>query len=145
MTWIVEHEVVWLLPSGERRAGRIAIGAPELVPDGNGDATCAYSLEGLEEPRGPLRGDGTLSALLLALRLIGFTLHSHLARGMRVLTPDHAYDPDLDTAGLLAMFGPLIRAPGDDRGSADPEGKLADLDRARAELDRLLADALGRS
>ena len=144
MTWLVEHPVTWVLPSGEQRSGRIAVGVPELVPGGGGDATCAFALDGLETGRGPLRGHGALQALLLALQFIGLMLHDYLARGYRVLDPDQTYDPDLATAGLISVFGPLIRAPGDERGPADPEGKLAALEHKRAELGRLLANELSR-
>lgn len=30
-TWFAEHRLTWVLPSGERKPGRIAIGLPEVV------------------------------------------------------------------------------------------------------------------
>jgi hypothetical protein len=100
MTWIAELQVTWVLASGERRNGRIAIGMPVVVADN--EASCAYALDGLEYVAGPMRGAHTMQALCMALRFVGLKLHTFLARGGRVLGDDG------DDAGLEDVFGPLL-------------------------------------
>jgi hypothetical protein len=99
MIWIAEQRVTWVLASGERREGRIAIGMPVAIADN--EATCAYALDGLEYVAGPMRGADTMQALCIALRFIGWKLHDFLATGGRVLD-------DGEDAGLEAAFGPLL-------------------------------------
>ncbi len=99
MTWIAEQRVTWEFPSGERREGRIAIGAP--VEEYN-EAVCAYALDGLEHVAGPIRGTDTMQALCLALRFVGVKLHAFLTAGGRVL------DDAGEDAGIEATFGPLL-------------------------------------
>ena len=135
MSWIAEHEVVWVFPSGERRPGKIAIGQPELVKTENGERMeCTYVLEGLRgvdaRERRSIGGD-SFAALYYAFQAVGFELYLHFAHGMRVLYPaegSEPEDPEADTARLLGMLGPLVRAHGNPRGVADPEGKLAELE-----------------
>ena len=138
MTWIAEQQVIWVFPSGERRPGRVAVGVPGFVSGDNGEATCAYALEGLVPTHGPMFGEGTLQALHGALSMIGFWLHEHFARRVRVLIPDEAdegpEDLETSTAGLIGMLGTLVRTPGHDRGVADPEGKIASLEARLAEM-----------
>lgn len=142
MTWIAEHEVIWLLPSGERRPGRIAIGIPEAIAatEEEGEhAWCAYALDGLPSPAGGRAGGAdTLQALWHALQMIGFRLYWLFSDGGRVLYPpdeDRATeDPQGDTAGLISMLGPLVRAHGNPRGVADPESKIAALEAKLAEM-----------
>ena len=100
MTWIAELPVTWVLASGERRTGRIAIGMPLVVSDG--EASCLYALDGLEYVAGPVLGAHTMQALCAALRLVGWKLHDFVARGGRVL-----HDTG-DDVGLDDVFGPLL-------------------------------------
>lgn len=144
VTWLVEERVIWVLPSGEQRPGLIALGMPALVPGGDGEATCAYALDGLERGYGPAHGHGTFQALVLALGMIGFRLHDYLSRGVRVLYPDpkdeEDKNPDLATLRLFSLLGPLIREPGNPRGPADPGGKLAALESKLAEMTHKMAE-----
>jgi hypothetical protein len=107
VTWIAEELVIFMDPGGASRRGRIAIGLPELV---NGyEGRCAVSLEGLEPGGSPDRvstGEGTLQALVLALRLAGMRLHDFQVRGGRVLDPQDGSDLPLTT-----IFGPLLAYP----------------------------------
>jgi hypothetical protein len=103
---------------------------PEMAPDGN--ARCAYALEGLEAG-GPLCGADEFQALLIVLRHIGIRLHSHFARGVRALgmkDPERAEerDPEAMTASLISLLGPLVRSLDNVRGPADPKGEIADLE-----------------
>ncbi len=140
MTWIAEQKVIWVFPSGERRPGRIAVGMPEFEPGDSSTARCAYALEGLVPAHGPMLGEGTLQALHSALSVIGFWLHEHFARGVRVLIPDEAdegpEDLEESTAGLISMLGTLVRSRGDDRGPADPKGEIAGLEAKLVEMRR---------
>lgn len=143
VTWIAEHKVTWILPSGERRPGRIAIGVPEAIAateEAAEHAWCAYVLDGLPSAMGQARragGADTLQALWHAMQMIGLHLYLSFADGVRVLYPEEdeqTEDPLGDTAHLLGLLGPLIRAHGNDRGPADPEGKLAALEAKHAEM-----------
>ncbi len=100
MTWIAELQVTWVLASGERRDGRIAIGMPVVVSDV--EASCAYALDGLEYVAGPMRGSHTMQALCMALRFVGWKLHAFIAGGGRVLHNDG------DDVALEDVFGPLL-------------------------------------
>lgn len=116
------------------------MGVPELVAGEDGEAMCAYALDGLEIVRGPVRGEGTLQALFHAMQMIGVRLHDHFAHGVRVAPggdePEEERDPLASTANLMSMLGPLVRAPGTPRGPADPHGEIADLERKAAEMVR---------
>lgn len=105
-TWIAEQQVVWVFPDGERRPGRIAFGQPLVVPGGDGEARCAYALDGLEEIGDPLSGDGTLEALILAVRFVGWRLHVFSARGGHVTR-----EGDFYPARFKDLFGPLLADP----------------------------------
>lgn len=98
--WIAEQRVTWAFASGERRPGRIAIGMPMVVSDV--EASCWYSLDGLEYVAGPVLGSDPLQALCMALRFVGLKLHTFMARGGRVLGDDG------DDVGIEAVFGPLL-------------------------------------
>lgn len=132
-TWIAEQAVTWVLPSGERRAGRIAIGHPEYVEDADGSHTqCAYVLDGLGDIRSRERracGEGSLQALWHAMQDVGHELYWLFCDGVRVVLPqDEGADPQAGAASLLGLLGPLVRAHGNPRGPADPDGKLAELE-----------------
>ncbi|HWO21606.1 MAG TPA: hypothetical protein VNO30_22710 [Kofleriaceae bacterium] len=100
MTWIAEQRVTWVLASGERRPGRIAIGMPIVVSDN--EASCAYALDGLEYVAGPMLGAHTMQALCLALRFAGMRLHAFLVSGGHILNSDG------EETGLEDVFGPLL-------------------------------------
>jgi len=121
-TPIAEDLVLWVLPSGERRPGRIAICAPEPDTDSDTMWTCWWFLEGLKhEPRQAL-GDGSLQALMLTLKTIGYELHAFIARGGTVLMPGHE---EAGSSAVLVSLRVLLRQPGDPL-FADPV--LAELD-----------------
>jgi hypothetical protein len=73
------------------------------VPGGNGEARCAYLLEGLEDSGDPLSGDGTLEALILAVRFVGWRLHVFVSQGGYVTRQDDFYP-----ARFKDLFGPLL-------------------------------------
>jgi hypothetical protein len=104
MTWIAEHHVVFILPDGTRRPGRIAIAAPLQRAE---DCACEVILEGLDRPT-TLFGESTLQALLLAARFLGTRLQTHRSRGIRVVDPTEGVDVPLD-----AFFDTLLRHPED--------------------------------
>jgi hypothetical protein len=106
MRWTAEHEVVWLF-DGRRVPGRIAIGVPELVPDGDGEAICPVALDGLQ-PVTRVHGEGEFHALLQAVRFLEVRLRHHVADGVRVVFDDDPEgDPESATESLLAMFKPF--------------------------------------
>jgi hypothetical protein len=133
-TPIVEDQVIWVFPSGERRPGRIALCAPEPDPhpDVEDDSTwaCWWFMEGLRHKPQAALGSESLQPLMLALQMIGYELYSFISRGGRVLTAEAG---ESGSAGVLMVLRVLLRQPGDPP-PADPV--LAELD---AELD------LGRS
>ena len=107
--WIAEQQVVWVFPDGARREGRIAIGVPWVVPDGDGEARCACVLAGLEDAREPISGDGVLEALVLAVRFVGWRLHVLLSQGGRVIRP--GWDEEDYDRRFKDLFGPLLCEP----------------------------------
>ena len=109
-----------------------------MEPNGE-NARCEFALEGLETVRGPLFGVDELQALLLVLRHIGVRLHSYFARGVRVLgveapESDEESDPEVMTASLISLLGPLVRSLDDARGPADPKGEIAGLEAKLVEM-----------
>jgi hypothetical protein len=115
VTWIVEMPIVWIFPGGERLpgfpggqrvSGQIAIGVPELVPDGNGEAICPITMGGLDGPGRVtnIHGEGKFHALLLAIGFIERRIRDSVAQGFRVELPDYADDPERDTEFLLTLF-----------------------------------------
>jgi len=104
--WIAEHSVIWVLPTGEQHPGRIAISLPRNV--GEFEDRCTLALDGLE-PQRAVSGDGTLQALLLAIRYAGYRLHDFTSRGGRVLESDGS------EFGLAAIFGPILTSAGEYR------------------------------
>ncbi|HWU88851.1 MAG TPA: hypothetical protein VN253_16410 [Kofleriaceae bacterium] len=130
------HEVTWILPSGERKPGRLGISEPEPGPfdpplqitDADKLWRSWYVLEPLQKPApGPVWHD-ELSAMYYAFMMLGHYVYWELCRGTRIVYPDESNSPLEDTARLLWSFGPLIRAHGDPRGVADPEGNLSELE-----------------
>ena len=123
-TPISEDFVIWLMPSGERRPGRIAICAPE--PDAHLDAendttwACWWFMEGLWHRPCKTLGSGSMQPLLLGLQMIGYELHTFISRGGKVLEPGK----DGSAAALISLRF-LIRPPGA-KPPADPV--LAELD-----------------
>jgi hypothetical protein len=97
--WIADEKVVFLHPDGRRVPGRIAVGMPVQISDG--EAGCAISLDGFDYIPGPLKGASPLQALLMALQFIGWRLHDFISSGGRVLHPDEDFCLD-------AYFGPLL-------------------------------------
>jgi len=128
VNWIAEYPVTWLLPSGEPTEGRIAVGAPEIEEDGTW--CCAYAIESLPRTRsGQVYGATSLQALWHALSYVGMWLYFAFVDGVRVYPREEdGTDPLTATASLLGMLGPVIRAPLNPRGVADPEGKIAKLE-----------------
>ena len=138
MTWVVEMPIVWIFPSGvarpgfpagERVSGQIAIGVPELVPDGGGEAICPITMGGLDGPGRVtnIHGEGKLHALMLALGYIERRIRDSVADGFRVELPDCAGDPDhpeRDTEFLIGLFNRSHEPPPSDScgGSGDPRG-----------------------
>jgi hypothetical protein len=137
MTWIAEERVIWVLPSGERREGRIAIGAPEPDPDPDveGDTTwkCEVALEGLWPKTRKICGDESFQPLMLALKAIGYEVHALISRGGRVAMPPGEVGDADDWHPLLMSLRELLRGPRDPY-PADPV--LADLDADIARVGR---------
>ncbi|HWU87828.1 MAG TPA: hypothetical protein VN253_11160 [Kofleriaceae bacterium] len=137
--WAAEEKVIWVFPDGARRRGRIAVGVPKYESGDSGTARCPYALDGLERVRGPMFGEGTLQAMAHAYQMIGLRLYWRFCDGVRLLyfQPDEEAeakeDPQGDTARLIGMLGSLVRDHGNSRGPADPEGRLADLEKLREE------------
>jgi hypothetical protein len=104
--WIVEMPIVWIFPSGQRVSGQIAIGVPELVPDGNGEAICPITMGGLEGLGRvtDIHGEGKLHALMLALGYIERRIRDSVADGFCVELPDYADDPERHTEFLIGLF-----------------------------------------
>jgi hypothetical protein len=100
--WIAE-EKIRLEFEGRTIASRLLVGRPRMV-DKN-EAVCVVAIEGVERPY-EIHGDGTLQALLLGIRFLGFRLHDLTSRGARVLGPRGRADVSLE-----AMFGPLLVSP----------------------------------
>ena len=109
MSWTAELPIVWIV-DGRRVPGRVAIGVPELVPDGDGEAICAVALDGLQ-PVTPVRGYGEFHALMQGVRFLDLRIRDYVAKGVRAVFPGEVEEPDEDpesaTASLLAMFRPL--------------------------------------
>jgi hypothetical protein len=109
MRWTAELPIVWII-NDRRVPGRVAIGVPELVPDGNGEAICGVALDGLQRVT-PVHGEGEFHALMLAVRFLDVRLRDYVAQGVRAVFPEgeepDVEDPERDTASLLAMFRPL--------------------------------------
>ena len=115
MTWIAEIPIVWVFPSGERLpgfpagervSGQIAIGVPELVPDGNGEAICPITMGGLDGPGRVtnIHGEGRFHALMLAIGFIERRIRDSVAQGIRLQLPGEEDDPELATEELVGMF-----------------------------------------
>jgi hypothetical protein len=105
MIWTAELAIVWVV-DGKRVPGRVAIGVPELVPDGDGEATCAVAIDGLQ-PVTRVRGVGEFHALMQAVRFLDLRLRHHVADGVRVMEPGDDDDPERATESPLAMFRPF--------------------------------------
>jgi hypothetical protein len=110
MRWTAELPIVWII-NDRRVPGRVAIGVPELVPNGDGEAICGVALDGLQ-PVTPVHGEGEFHALMVAVRFLDMRLRDYVAQGVRAVFPDEVEEPDVedperDTASLLAMFRPL--------------------------------------
>ena len=103
-TWIAEEQIVFVHPDGRRNSGRIAVGLPV---QGAEDARCPIALDGLQRC-GPIVGDSTLQALLLAIQYLAMRLHDFRSKGGRVVYAGEAEDEDMP---LEAFFGALLRDP----------------------------------
>jgi hypothetical protein len=97
---IAEEPVIWVMPDGERRPGRIAIGAPSKM--GDGEVRCEFLLDGLE-PTDSVSGGSTFEALILAVRLLGNRLHVFASRGGSVEHAGFHYD-----SWFRDLFGSLV-------------------------------------
>jgi len=115
VTWIAEIPIVWVFGGGQRVPGEIAIGVPELVPDGNGEAICPITMGGLDGPGRVtnIHGEGKFHALLLAIGFIERRIRDSVARGVRVELPDEEDDPERATESLVGMFKRFHRPPDD--------------------------------
>ncbi len=105
MNWTAELQVIWIV-GGRRVPGRVAIGVPELVPDGDGEAICPVALDGLQSIT-RVRGEGEFHALLQGVHFLDLRIRHYVADGVRAVFPGDVEDPERDTASLLAMFKPL--------------------------------------
>jgi len=103
--WLVEMPVTWIV-NGARVPGLIAVGVPELVPGGDGEATCPVALDGLQRNIA-VHGEGAFHALLLAIKHIEARLRDATSEGMRVIFPGEDEDPESATESLLAIFRPF--------------------------------------
>jgi hypothetical protein len=105
VSWTAELQVVWIV--GEKRVpGRVAIGVPELVPDGDGEAICPVALDGLQSVT-RVRGEGEFHALLQGVRFLDRRIRDYVTDGVRAVFPDDDGDPESATESLLAMFKPF--------------------------------------
>ena len=104
MTWTAEIHVVWLV-NGRHVPGRVAIGVPELVAGGDGEAICPVALDGLQSIT-RVRGEGPFHALLQGVRFLDMRLRHYVADGVRLTFPDSDDEPESATECLLAMFRP---------------------------------------
>lgn len=98
---ISELSVSFVHPDGRKVAGRIWIGRPEVVDDL--ESRCPVGLDGLHERLGPISGNDTLQALLLAVRFVASLLRDFQELGGKVLLVEN--DEPVD---LRAYFGSLI-------------------------------------
>jgi hypothetical protein len=106
MTWTAELAILWVV-DGRRVPGRVAIGVPELVPDGDGEAICAAAIDGLQ-PVTMVHGAGEFHALMQAVRFLDLRIRHHVADGVRVVfAGNDDRDPESATESLLAMFRPF--------------------------------------
>jgi hypothetical protein len=110
MKWTAELEVIWIV-GGRRVPGRVAVGVPELVPDGDGEAICPVALDGLQSVT-RVHGHGAFHALMQGVRSLDLQIRDYVAKGVRAVLPEHnnpgdVPDPEFDTANLLAMFKPF--------------------------------------
>jgi hypothetical protein len=106
VTWTAELDLVWIV-DGRRVPGRVAIGVPEFVPDGDGEAICQVALDGLQ-PVTRVHGDGAFHTLMQAVRFLHQRLRHYVTDGVRVVFPaDDIEDPERGTASLLEMFKPF--------------------------------------
>ena len=102
--WIAEELLLFVGQAGDRTEGRIAIAQPVVVP--GGPAECWIALDGLRIVNGPIYGESTLQALLLAISLVASEVDEFLARGGRDLSRDE--DP-CDVARLLSEINWIQR------------------------------------
>jgi hypothetical protein len=105
VSWVAELQVIWIV-DGKHVPGRVAIGVPELVPNKNGEATCAVAIDGLQ-PVTLVRGEGTFHALMQGVRFLHLRLRHYAADGVRLTFPDSDDEPESATECLLAMFKPF--------------------------------------
>lgn len=105
MSWVAELQVIWIV-DGKHVPGRVAIGVPELVPDGDGEAICPVAIDGLQ-PVTRVHGEGVFHALLQGVRFLDMRLRRYTADGVRLTFPDSDDEPESATECLLAMFKPL--------------------------------------
>jgi hypothetical protein len=107
-TWIAEEPVIFLFPDGRRVEGRIAIAQPAPATKFQGAFECELAIDCFEQA-GPIYGDSSLQALLLATQFLANEVHRFLRRGGRVLYPGESGDAvELDVP-LDAFFGALLR------------------------------------
>jgi hypothetical protein len=105
MTWVAELQVAWSF-DGKHVPGRVAIGVPALVAGGDGEATCAVAIDGLQ-PVTQVRGEGPFHALMQGVRFLHLRLRHYAADGVRLTFPDSDDDAESATECLLAMFRPF--------------------------------------
>ena len=105
MTWTAELPIIWIV-NGRRVPGRVAIGVPELVPDGDGEAICPVALDGLQSVT-RVHGDGEFHTLMQGVRFLDLRIRHYVADGVRAVFPGDDEDPESATASLLAMFKPF--------------------------------------
>jgi hypothetical protein len=105
VTMIAELPLAWVI-GGKRVQGLIAIGMPELVDSGEGEATCTIALDGLQR-RTTVPAEGRFHALMLGGRFIDDQIRDHVSKGVRAVFPREDEDPESTTESLLAMFRPF--------------------------------------
>ena len=106
--WIAEEQVVFLFPDGRRVEGRIAIAQPAPATKLEGAYECELAIDCFEQA-GPIYGDSSMQALLLATQFLANEVHRFLQRGGRLLYPSESGDDVPLDVPLDALFGALLR------------------------------------
>jgi hypothetical protein len=102
--------VIWVEPTGKRRAGRIALGLP--APHPKGDWACLAFVDANSGRRFTIIGVDSWQAMMLALQFIGYELHHFTRVGGRALYPKEHDDDEGDVEfDLTSVLGPLVRSP----------------------------------
>jgi hypothetical protein len=104
--WLIDEPCVLVEPDGRRVDTAIRIGIPyqlggEALPD-NYESHCWVRVEGVVEIPGPMIGGSTLSAMVYALRTVGFLADRLVKDGGDLV--------DGATASHAALLAPFEKA-----------------------------------